>query len=100
MSSSETLKHREAWKYIALEAYLVKANRKHEFEFSLGEYVYDLALFDQKILVEFDEPWHHCPKQQEIDVKKDAYGKTAGFSVIHLNVKPMSVIDPETLIGL
>jgi len=97
-SISAILKRREAWKYAALERVLV--GRKHEFEYKLGKYVFDLALFDTKTLVEFDGPYHRDPKQKQTDANKEKAAGVRGFVVVRRLVKPAVVIDPETIGGL
>jgi very-short-patch-repair endonuclease len=98
ISPQETLKRREAWKYAALERVL--EGRKHEFEYKLGKYVFDLALLDTKTLVEFDGPYHRDPKQKQMDADKEKAAGIRGFVVIRRLVKPAVVIDPETIGGL
>ena len=51
---AEVLKRREAWKYVDLQEVLISSRRAFEFEYAVGGYVFDLALLDEKVLVEFD----------------------------------------------
>lgn len=97
-SSAETLKHREDWKYALLKQTL--NGREFEFEFKLGDYVFDLALLDTKTLVEFDGPYHMEPKQIQADDQKEDFARAAGFTVIRRKVVPSVVIDPTTIQGL
>lgn len=97
-AQSVALKAREAWKYAALKKAL--GSRRHEFEFKLGRFVFDLALFDERVLVEFDGPYHQSAEQQEIDAKKDRLARRHGFRVERRRVRRAVVIDPETIAGL
>ena len=100
ISIAESLKLREGWKYLALRDKLQKSGRQFEFEFNLRGYVFDLALFDAKILVEFDGPNHLNEFQKEIDEKKRKAGESSGFSVVHRTVLPAIVISPDSIDGL
>jgi len=90
----EVLKRREGWKYVAVREAL--GSRPHDFEFELGGFVYDLALFDTKTLVEFDGP-EHCGKVAEHDRIKDALAHKLGWRIERRKVKTAEVIHPETL---
>ena len=94
----ETLRKREAWKYVLLKKPL--QGRKAIFEFPLGGFVFDLALLDIKVLVEFDGPYHGDAAQQERDELKELTAKKHGFKLERRAVKPATVIGPETLAGL
>jgi len=98
LSVSGGLKTREAWKYALLKKVL--KNRPHEFEFPLENRVFDLALLDTKVLVEFDGPYHSIKEIQEDDRKKDQIAEKYGFLVIRRRVDQAVVILPETLNGL
>jgi very-short-patch-repair endonuclease len=52
------LKTREGWKYNLLKQHLESNNIAHEFEFIIENSIYDLVLFDLKIVIEFDGPYH------------------------------------------
>ncbi len=97
-STAETLKLREAWKYAPLKEAL--RGRPHEFEYPLEGYVFDLALFDVKILVEFDGPYHSWTEQRVVDADKERVANEHGFKVERRRVAQASVILPETLRGL
>lgn len=92
---SEALKLREQWKYVALEAEL--QGRPYEFEHALGGYVFDLALFDTKVLVEFDGPYHECSDQRGTDSEKDRVAEAAGFLVVRRAVQSATIIAPGTI---
>ena len=86
LSASETLKLREAWKYVELEERL--HDIAHEFEYELDGCVFDLMLEDDNILVEFDGKYHRLSSQIERDSEKDKIAKAAGFQVRRIIVKP------------
>lgn len=98
IGNDETLKRREAWKYTKLRRAL--RDRQHEFEYRLGRYVFDLALFDVKVLVEFDGPYHSSVKQRVVDAKKERVASRHGFTVARRVVKPAAVIPRATIAGL
>jgi len=100
LSPAETLKRREGWKYAALREALAESGRDFEFEFALGDRVFDLALKDVGVLVEFDGPYHTAETQQDDDSDKDALAEAAGFTIVRRAVLPATVIDPDTLEGL
>lgn len=92
------LKLREAWKYVELEPYL--DGRPHEFEFELGEFVFDLALFDVGLLVEFDGPEHSEPYQLAIDRRKDESAGLLGWKTVRKKVRRAEVVPVTTIKGL
>lgn len=93
----DALKKREAWKYVALEKHL--QDRPHEFEFQLGKWIFDLALLDVNVLVEFDGVYHKS-SQLKTDAEKDAYAKENGFLVVRRATEVCCVLDPVVLEGL
>jgi very-short-patch-repair endonuclease len=95
---AEALRRREAWKYAELELALV--GRDYAFEFELEGRVFDLALLDEKVLVEFDGPDHSGEKQHLDDQQKERIAEAAGFIVVRRQVVPSTVIGVETLEGL
>ena len=98
ISTQEVLKHRESWKYVGLEKIL--EGRDYEFEYQIDKYVFDLALLDKKILVEFDSPYHRDSKQKIVDATKDQIAKDFGFILIRRPVQQSMIISPETIAGL
>lgn len=98
LTPAEALKRREGWKYAALEDEL--QGRPHEFEFELGGYVFDLALLDTKVLVEFDGPYHEKGNQPQVDENKDQVAQEAGFLIVRREVLPAAVIGPGTIAHL
>jgi len=100
IKSVDILKKREAWKYDLLRTILERNGRKFEFEYPIGNFVFDLALLDANILVEFDGEYHSGAAQRERDQRKDAVAKEHGFIVVRRPVVRSTVIDPITLDGL
>lgn len=98
LTQAEVLRKRERWKYAALAAVL--RGRSHQFEYELEGYVFDLALTSDKILVEFDGPYHLGPRQLVRDRKKEKIAKKHGFRLVRRTVLPASVIGAETIRGL
>ena len=99
-AAAATLRSREAWKYVALKDKLLSANRDFEFEYRINDCIFDLALLDVMVIVEFDGPDHQLPSQMKRDREKETVAKAAGFIVVRRPVQRMSVIDPETIDGL
>lgn len=94
LSNSAALKSREGWKYELLKKALI--GRIYEFEYSLKGRVYDLALLDVHILIEFDDPKHIYID----DKKKDQIAKAAGFSIVRRSVNSNTIINPDLIKGL
>lgn len=95
------LKLREASKYSALGAELTRMGIPHEFEYRIGDVIFDLALLDRKILVEFDGPYHRCRTQLVQDGAKDDAARVQGWCVLRVTTDtgdiPADVLRP--LIG-
>lgn len=100
LSLDEVMRRREAWKYSLLTPILEAAHRKFEFEFRLGKFLYDLALHDTRVLVEFDGYYHQDARQQHTDRLKEKAAQQAGYSVVRRTVVTAAVIDPVALQGL
>lgn len=98
ISPAEALKKREAWKYTSLEQALL--GRRHKFEYELDGHVFDLALLDTGILVEFDGPYHEGKGQRRLDKKKEVAAARNGFVVVRRRVLPAVVVSAATIEGL
>lgn len=90
------LKNREAWKYAEIKIVLDFLKYQYEFEYLLGNYIYDLALFDKGILVEFDGPEHK--RYDETDKINNAINN--GWYLVKINVILNTIINPEFIYGL
>lgn len=91
---------RDGWKYVKLDKYLNSINEPHEFEYILGKYheharIYDLALTERKILIEFDEPHHRYTEDD--DGLKDEHARKYGFEVKRIQIDTHTVIDPSCI---
>lgn len=96
LSVSETMKLREAWKYGAIQNAL--ACTTHEFEYPYAGYVFDLALFDFSLFVEFDPPPHRIDGNQiAADATKDRLAREGGFDVLRIPVEPNAAIPVSVL---
>lgn len=93
----QTLKIREAFKYELMLKLLNEHKIDHEFEYRLGEYIFDLAIFDSEILVEFDESYHSWSVQKESDSIKQKFAESKGFTVIRIETENSSVIPAKVL---
>jgi very-short-patch-repair endonuclease len=90
-----TLRSRESWKYARLKAYLDAKGEAHEFEYTLGSCVFDLALPSRKALVEFDGPYHSNDAQRTRDIEKELIAAENGWVVVRFTVEAGSDIDPS-----
>jgi very-short-patch-repair endonuclease len=97
ISTEEALKIREDWKYVDLKEFLDKSNRYYSFEHKVGNYIYDLALFDSRLLVEFDSPYHNGDKQKAIDKLKDLNAISSGWAIKRIPVRSNSKIKVKDL---
>jgi very-short-patch-repair endonuclease len=75
---------REAYKYTALSEYLRIREIKHQFEFVLGRWIYDLALVEYNALIEFDGLYHKREVQRKLDKEKDRDAAKNGYKVIRV----------------
>ena len=100
ISAHESLHIRECWKYEKLKSFLSVLKESYEFEYPMGSYVYDLALVDRKIFIEFDGTYHSGSKQKEVDEQKNLCAKISGWEIYRIDVKPNTVIDPQQIYGL
>jgi very-short-patch-repair endonuclease len=98
--TARTLHYREAWKYALLSDKLLNDSRKFEFEFPIDSSVFDLALHDKRMLVEFDGSYHRNSTQIKIDVKKDDLAKKYGYTLVRIKVANNTVINPSVIEGL
>lgn len=89
------LKTREASKYIEIEKFLESKKIKHEFEFVLKNFIYDLCIEKYKILIEFDEDGHNYKNQIIIDKKKDKVAIDNGYSIERIVIKKNEKIYSE-----
>jgi very-short-patch-repair endonuclease len=62
--------------------------------------VFDLALLDTRVLVEFDGPYHGYGEQIATDAKKDETAIAYGFALERRIVAAASVLSPAVISGL
>ena len=94
----EIMKRREAWKYVELEERL--QGYPHEFEYKIGNFIFDLVLPCSMVAVEFDGPDHRVKRQKIADAKKDQAAEALGYRVIRKEVKRAAVIPSCVLDGV
>ena len=97
LSQEEVLSKREAWKYVKLKEKLNNARIHHKFEYGIDSFVFDLALFDKNLLIEFDEKYHQYSKQKNKDFIRDKKAESLGWKVIRLETEASKEIDPNIL---
>lgn len=100
ISPQETLSKRESWKYELLRKHLDRNRRNYCFEYVLDKAIFDLALLDKKILIEFDGPYHRALSQRPRDQEKEQIASAHGFRLIRRRVIPTTVISAKTLRGV
>ncbi len=91
-SIAKGLRKREGWKYVKLAVYLLSQDIRHQFEFVVGKYSFDLVLLDSKLLIEFDGVYHAARKQSKSDSKKTAAAVRAGYRVERVKTASAVVI--------
>jgi len=97
-SIASSLRSREMWKYEKILNFLSSIRERFEVEYVLDRYIYDLALIDRKMLVEFDSDYHDWEKQKRRDCIKDKIASQNGWSVVRIAVGANDVIEQETLL--
>lgn len=90
------LRKREGWKYVRLATFLLGKGVRHQFEYPLEHWVFDLALFDTKTLIEFNGPYHNTTRQRDDDGRKTGDAKKCGWQVTRV-LTAVGVIDPTVL---
>ena len=93
----ETLKLREAWKYVAVRELLEEQGFLFEFEEPIGPYVVDLVLYGEKAIIEFDGPHHETAEVKEADVERDHYLLKHGWRVFRTPTTQAEVIPVEAI---
>ena len=96
------MEKREKDKYSEIEAFLQNSGIKYEFEFILENKLYDLALIDERILVEFDGKDHGCSKGEcfENDKLKDNIASKNNWTLKRIKVESGETIPHETVKNL
>jgi very-short-patch-repair endonuclease len=86
------LKTREGFKYKELQESLLITGCEFEFEYPLGKYIYDLALKDKMIFVEFDSIYHDAQFQKESDLEKQKQAEVNGWRLIRIRTAPNEIM--------
>jgi very-short-patch-repair endonuclease len=83
-----TLKLTQAQKYKKLSHYLKHKNVAHEFEYRVKDFIFDLALFDNRTLIEFDGKEHkYDSERKRLDTIKDTQAQSNGWNVIRIPIE-------------
>lgn len=88
---------RENWKYAEIREYLTRIGLKFQFEYRIEDHVFDLALLDRMLLVEFDGPEHRQGKRVERDLTKDAEAAKFGWRVVRIPVAAKTLVRPSVI---
>jgi len=75
---------------------LDQLKERHEFEYVVGNGIFDLALLDKKVLVEFDGDYH-MGAQLDRDEEKMVEAEALGWKVVHIPTPAQSVLQPTVL---
>lgn len=78
------LRSREWFKYIEIKNELNNRKVNHQFEYVIEKSIYDLALIDLKILIEFDGPYHKWIN----DELKNKLAEIYGWKLIRIKTLP------------
>ena len=100
ISTEETLRLREMWKYKDIQSFLNFIKEPFEFEYRMGNYIFDLCLPKKTIFIEFDGNYHEGKKQSDSDRKKDEYATQNGWTIIRKKVPNNTVIKPDILYNI
>ncbi len=84
-------------KYAEIRDFLGSAKIAYEFEYRVGRYIFDLALPDRHLLVEFDGPEHRTPSGLRRDVRRDATAFQAGWQVFRIPVRARQIVPASLL---
>jgi very-short-patch-repair endonuclease len=99
LTPAEALRRREAQKYELLSVDLTERSIRHQFEYPMEDSVFDLALPDHRILVEFDGPYHRDEATTARDHFKDRLAHRHGWAVLRL-LTPPGILGPDVLCAL
>lgn len=93
---AKSLRVSQAFKYAQVEAWLRKKGIRYRIEEVVGRRIFDLALPDTKVFVEFDAKHHAYPSQSGIDKEKDELARKRGWRVLrvgHIRNKAVKLKD-------
>lgn len=95
-SIAAAMRNREAPNYIKLADYLQKSKVAYTFEYPLGSFIFDLALPDKKLLIEFDGVYHESSAIKAKDKLKSNFAVGQGWTVCRVPVEP-GIISAATI---
>lgn len=98
LSAQKALKRREMWKYEELIKLLDKQGVRYEFEYLLDHYIFDLALLDRRILIEFDGSYHVSKEQLRSDQIKATYAAGKQWIVFHVPTEDNVIIPSDVIL--
>ena len=95
---ANALRAREWHKYTEIDSILTLMERDYQFEYNLPgtRFIYDLAIFDSRLLIEFDEKYHLSIKKQ--DAVKDLAAIENGWELIRIDVRELQAPYPQGLV--
>lgn len=90
---------RESWKYKKVQKLLDALDEDYDFEHPLKgtRHIFDLALLDHKILVEFDGRYHRSPSQTKSDKKKSQAARKQGWRVKRVRTSVNKVLGTKAV---
>jgi len=89
---SGCMKKRNMHKYKDLMDLFNEREVRYEVEYVLGDYVFNIALLDYKVFVEFDViDTHKWERNDRYDKEKDEYAKKMGWQVVRIELAPKEV---------
>ncbi len=85
-ANASALRSREWSKYTSVDSYLLCHEYNYQFEYLLPgtNFIYDLVIFDKKLLIEFDEIYHK--NNVAADEIKTAAAKQQGWKLYRIDV--------------
>ena len=94
--TASSLRSRESWKYKKIKQYLIDNKINYQFEYVIEKFIYDLALIDLKILIEFDGPYHEWLD----DNNKDILALSYNWKIIRIKTEPNTEIEIDKLVRI
>ncbi len=88
---ANSLRVREWSKYDLVHHYLLICSISHSFEYSLPNtrWIYDLAIHDLSLLIEFDESYHKSIV--DLDIAKEQDANKEGWNLVRVDVTKESI---------
>lgn len=102
-ATAASLRSREASKYSLIKSALEKSGELFLFECPLASCgrIFDLALAERGVFIEFDEDYHLNDRQAEDDRLKDLQANALGWEVVRISIPRGAIpIDPSLVMEL